>query len=320
MSPKTRYRLDGIVPILHTPFTSEENLDLVSLQRLADHVVRTGAAGLIYPAVASEVSKLSAEERRGGIEAVLTRVGGRVPVFAGVSAVSIEESCSLARHAEANGAAGILAQAPPAVAADPIGLQDFFRRLAASTGLTLMIQDLDWQGGGMSLELIQQLFEELPSFRCIKVETVLAGPKYSRILAATGGRLHVSGGWAVTQLLDGLERGVHAFMPEGSMVAIYRTIMARFASGDREGARQLFESLLPILAFSNQHIDISVQFFKRVLVAKGIFAAATVRQPILALDVVQERTAAALVDRVLSLEAGLTPNAGISPGQRGAAG
>jgi 4-hydroxy-tetrahydrodipicolinate synthase len=105
-------------------------------------------------------------------------------------------------------------------------------------------------------------------------------------------------------MLDGLERGVHAFMPEGSMVAIYRTIMARFVSGDREGARQLFESLLPILAFSNQHIDISVQFFKRVLVAKGIFGAATVRKPILALDAVQERAAAALVERVLWLEAG----------------
>jgi 4-hydroxy-tetrahydrodipicolinate synthase len=231
-------------------------------------------------------------------------------VFAGVSAADPEESFALARHAEANGAAGILAQAPQVVATDPRGLQDFFRRLATSTSLTLMIQDLDWQGGGMPLELIGQMFEELPTVRCIQVETLPAGPKYSRIMAITGGRLHVSGGWAVTQMLDGLERGVHAFMPEGSMVAIYRTIVARFASGDRAGARQLFESLLPVLAFSNQHIDISVQFFKRVLVAKGIFRADTVRKPILALDAVQERTATELVDRVLSLEASLGPGSG----------
>lgn len=179
-----------------------------------------------------------------------------------------------------------------------------------------MIQDLDWQGGGMPLELIRQLFEELPSFRCIKVETVPAGPKYSRILAATGGRLHVSGGWAVTQMLDGLERGVHAFMPEGSMVAIYRVIMARFAAGDRGGAQQLFERLLPVLTFSNQHIDVSVQFFKRVLVARGIFEFAAVREPILALDSVQEQAAAALVDRVLLLEASLRPTQGSTPGNQ----
>lgn len=310
MSGKTRYVLDGIVPILQTPFVTDGSLDVPSLQRLADHVVRAGAAGLIYPAVASEVSKLTAAERRAGLEAVLTRVGGRVPVFAGASAPSLEASLSLACHAETSGAAGILAQAPQVVAADPSGLRDFFHRLAGGTNLTLMIQDLDWQGGGMPLELIQQLFEELPTFRCVKVETVPAGPKYSRVLAVTGGCLHVSGGWAVTQMLDGLERGVHAFMPEGSMVAIYRTIMARFLSGDREGAQQLFESLLPVLAFSNQHIDISVQFFKRVLVAKGIFQADTVRKPILALDAVQERTASELVDRVLSLETSVGPGSG----------
>jgi len=246
------------------------------------------------------------EERRLGVEVVLSQIGGRVPVFAGASASRLEESLALARPAQAQGAAGILVHAPQSMARDAGRLREFFHRLAAGTGLAVMIQDLDWQGGGMPLELIRQLFEELPTFRCIKVETVPAGPKYSRILAATDGRLHVSGGWAVTQMLDGLERGVHAFMPEGSMVAIYRTIMARFASGDRDGARRLFESLLPILAFSNQHIDISVQFFKRVLVAKGIFGAATVRKPILALDEVQDRIAAPLVDRVLSLEAGLT--------------
>jgi len=313
MSQKTRFKLDGIVPILQTPFAVDGGLDLGSLRRLADHVIQAGAAGAIFPAVASEVAKLSAEERRLGLEAVLAQAGGRVPVFAGVSASHVEESLALARHGRARGATGILVQAPPSVAGDAGRLREFFHRLAAGTDLTLMIQDLDWQGGGMPLELIQQLFEELPTFRCIKVETVPAGPKYSRILAATGGRLHVSGGWAVTQMLDGLERGVHAFMPEGSMVAIYRAILARFVSGDRDGARHLFESLLPVLAFSNQHIDISVQFFKRLLVAKGIFGSATVRKPILALDEVQDRTAAELLDRVLALEASLGPGSGISP-------
>jgi len=310
MGERTRFLLDGIVPILQTPFAMDGSLDVGSLQRLADHVIHAGAAGAIYPAVASEVAKLSAPERRLGLEAVLAQAGGRVPVFAGVSAPHLEESLALARYAQSLGAAGILVQAPPSLIGDASRLREFFHRLAAGAGLPLMIQDLDWQGGGMPLELIQQLFDELPTFKCIKVETVPAGPKYSQILAATGGCLHVSGGWAVTQMLDGLERGVHAFMPEGSMVAIYRAIMARSASGDREGARQLFESLLPVLAFSNQHIDISVQFFKRVLVAKGVFGVATVRKPILALDPVQERTAAALVDRVLSLEASLGPKSG----------
>ena len=72
MKPQGRYVLDGIVPILQTPFRTDGNLDVASLERLADHVIQAGAVGAIYPAVASEVSKLSAEERRAGLEAVLT--------------------------------------------------------------------------------------------------------------------------------------------------------------------------------------------------------------------------------------------------------
>jgi 4-hydroxy-tetrahydrodipicolinate synthase len=302
---KTRYILDGIVPILQTPFTEDGTPDAASLRRLVDHVIEAGAVGAIYPAVASEVHKLAPEERRDLVEVVLDKVAGRVPVFVGVSAGSAGESLTLARHAKMRGATGILAQAPQPLAGDPDRIREYFRALAHNVDLTLMIQDLDWHGGGMDLSLICELFQILPTFRCIKVETVPAGPKYSRILSATDGRLHVSGGWAVAQMLEGLERGVHAFMPEGSMVAIYRAIMARHLAGDREGARLLFERLLPILAFVKQHIDISIQFFKRVLVAKGMFRTRVVREPILRFDEVQERIAADLVARVLDLEQSL---------------
>jgi dihydrodipicolinate synthase/N-acetylneuraminate lyase len=298
---KQRLVLDGIVPILQTPFSEDGAVDLECLGRLADDVIEAGAAGLIYPAVASEVSKLTANERRQLTEMIVAHVSNRVPVIVGVSSGTVEESIELARHAAAIGAAAMLAQAPESCN-DPDRLRRFFSALAESVKLDLMIQDLDWRGTGMGLDVICTLYETLPTFRSIKVETVAAGPKYSRILEATHGRLHVAGGWAVTQMLDGLERGVHAFMPEGSMVRIYRAIMDRYAAGDRDDARALFERLLPILAFSNQHLDVSIQFFKRVLVTKGIFRTCAVRPPIIPLDPVQERTAAALVSRVLELE------------------
>jgi 4-hydroxy-tetrahydrodipicolinate synthase len=44
---------------------------------------------------------------------------------------------------------------------------------------------------------------------------VPAGPKYSAVRSVTGGRLHLSGGWAAMQMLDGLARGLDAFIPSG---------------------------------------------------------------------------------------------------------
>jgi dihydrodipicolinate synthase/N-acetylneuraminate lyase len=136
------------------------------------------------------------------------------------------------------------------------------------------------------------------------VEVVPAGRKYSELLAATGGRLHVSGGWAVMQMIEALDRGVHAFMPT-ALHAVYVRIYRLYATGDRQGARDLFERLLPILAFANQHLDISIHFFKGLLHAHGIYATPSVRRPILPFDDAHARLAQELIARACALEAEL---------------
>jgi 4-hydroxy-tetrahydrodipicolinate synthase len=95
-------------------------------------------------------------------------------------------------------------------------------------------------------------------------------------------------------MIEGLDRGVHAFMPTG-MQKIYCEIYRRYTAGDRAGAVELFRKLLPVLAFSNQHLDISIHFFKRLLHAEGIYATPRIRQPILPFDEYHERTAAELI-------------------------
>jgi len=158
----------------------------------------------------------------------------------------------------------------------------------------LMLQDWSPDGYGLPVALIRRLFDEIDVFRCLKVEVVPAGVKYTEVLEATSGRLHVSGGWAVTQMIEGLQRGVHAFMPTG-MHEIYTAIYRRFQQGRTVEARRLFYRLLPVLAFSNQHLDISVHFFKRLLYRQGIFSTPRVRQPILPFDAVDERIADELI-------------------------
>jgi len=181
----------------------------------------------------------------------------------------------------------------------------FYTELCDSVELDLMVQDLDWTGAGMSLDLIEGLFESLPRFRFIKVETVNACPKYTRILERMNGRLHVSGGWAVMQLIESLDRGVHAFMPEASMVGVYEAIRKMHAAGQRDRACQVFDKVLPVLSFSNQYIEMSIHFFKRLLVRRGIFPTCVVRPPTCTYDAIQEKAADERIQRVFDLEASL---------------
>src|SRR5690606_21691457 len=100
--------------------------------------------------------------------------------------------------------------------------------------------------------------------------------------------------WAVSQMIEALDRGVHVFMPT-ALHAIYVRIYQSHTMGQREEARGLFEQVLPILAFSNQHLDISIHFFKRLLFAQGIYPTPAVREPILPFDEVHQQIADELV-------------------------
>jgi 4-hydroxy-tetrahydrodipicolinate synthase len=282
------YPLFGVVSVLLTPFDEDGRIDYGSFGASIDERIDAGVAGLVTPAVAGEAATLSLEERRGLARFAADRAAGRVPVLAG--AAEPED----ARAAAAAGCAGALVQ--------PDG-GDLRRRLEAfaETGIPmLMLQDLDWNGPGLPVETIRALHEAVPAFRCVKIEAAPAGPKYSVVLAATGGTLNVSGGWASTQLIEALDRGVHAFLPSAHH-RVYGEIFRRHRAGDRDGARELYERLLPVLAFCTQHVDVSIRFQKLLMVRLGLFRNATMRAPSVRFDEHHRRVAEELLDRAVEL-------------------
>ena len=206
----------------------------------------------------------------------------------------------MAEFATTVGAAGVLAKVPFSIIRDERAVTDFFRTVCEVEVPMLMIQDLEWGAPGLPIDTIVHLFEELEAFRCIKVETVPAGSKYSAVLEATGGRLNVSGGWAITQLIEALDRGIHAVMPGGLHWPLVE-IMRRYAAGDRASARELFHRLLPILSWQNQHIDVSNQFLKLLAVRQGIYETARLRSPGTPFDAHHRRIADELIDDAVVL-------------------
>jgi dihydrodipicolinate synthase/N-acetylneuraminate lyase len=299
---KELYALSGVVAIPQTPFGEDDRIDLDSFARGVADRLAAGVDGLLYPVVASEVPQLTTDERRMLSRAILDQAAGRVPVFIGASADDARTTRSLAEFAMTHGATGVLVQAPIALLRDEAATLAFFRSVCEAPIGVLMIQDLEWGGPGLQIATIRRLFEELEPFRVIKVETLPAGPKYSAILEATGGRLNVAAGWALPYLIEALDRGVHVVTPGGLHWPIAE-VVRRYRAGDRSSARALFARLLPILGWQNQHIDISNQFLKLLAVRQGIFADARLRQPNVPFDSHHRRVADELIEEALALHA-----------------
>jgi 4-hydroxy-tetrahydrodipicolinate synthase len=209
---KQLYPLRGIVTVLNTPFCNNNTIDYNALKKNVTEALRAGVAGFLVPAMASEVYKLSTEERIKLVEAVLEITDDSVPVFAGAGDADMGRSRKLLKEYINLGCRHVLLQIPYSSQEQ---FRNHFMRLAELEPEVIMLQDWDSTGYGLPDELILDLFETVKAFRCLKVEIVPAGIKYSRILKLTDGRLNVSGGWAVSQMIEGLKRGVHAFMPTG---------------------------------------------------------------------------------------------------------
>lgn len=292
------FPLKGIVTVLNTPFTKGDTIDHAALKINVEEALSAGVAGILVPAMAAEVYRLSHSERLEMLTTVLETVGDKIPVIGGAGEQDLSKSKELLQAYMDIGCKNVLFQIP---FIEEQQFRKHFMELADLDPQMIMLQDWDATGYGLSDELIVDLFHKVTAFQCLKIETIPAGPKYSRILELTQGKLNVSGGWAVTQMMEGLQRGVHAFMPTG-MHFIYTAIYRMFAEGRIEEAEALFGKIIPVLAFSNQHLDISIHFFKRLLYKQGIYNTPNVRNPILPFDAVHKKLADKHIDTIICLE------------------
>jgi 4-hydroxy-tetrahydrodipicolinate synthase len=293
----------GIVPVVQTPFLPDSSLDLSSLRRLVSATLDAGASGFLVPAVASEVASLSPAERLTLLAEVLSTTQNRVPILAGCSSDDPAQCVQLALDARRLGASAYLVAVPQSCYHQPETTLPFFESIASRVDLPLVIQDLEWSGPGLPLDSIIQLAARLPTLAGIKIETVPSGPKYTAVRNALGPSFFISGGWAVPQMIEALDRGVDAMIPECSMVAVYARVFSLHRSGRRDDATALFRRLLPVLAFSNQDLRTSIAFFKRLLVRKGVFASDSLRGEAFAWDAYNTPIAEELIRLYFDLEA-----------------
>jgi 4-hydroxy-tetrahydrodipicolinate synthase len=103
-------------------------------------------------------------------------------------------------------------------------------------------------------------------------------------------------------MIEAMDRGVDGLIPEASMVRVYNAIWRLHEEGWRREAVEVFRRFVPILTFSNQEIHLSIAFFKKLLVRKGIFKGERMRAGPFKWDAYNLRIADELIDYYLNLE------------------
>jgi len=159
-------KLRGVMQSPVTPLKDDFSPDLATFERLLDFHVRTSGTAISWPHHKGESLNLTIAERKLFAEAAVKSVAGRVGVSIHVSALSVEDSLDLARHAQKIGADAIIAITPYFWNPTKEAIYDHFRRLGTSIDLPLIAYNSPSYLSGIEFdgELIERLIERLPNF------------------------------------------------------------------------------------------------------------------------------------------------------------
>lgn len=160
----------GVMQSPVTPLKDDFSLDLPTFERLLDFHVRTGATAISWPHHKAESLNLTIPERKLFAEAAVKTVAGRIPVTIHVSALAVEDTMMLARHAQDIGADGILAITPYVWNPTAEAIHDYFVQLCTSIDIPVLSYNSPSYLAGVEItgELMARLIERLPNFVGVK--------------------------------------------------------------------------------------------------------------------------------------------------------
>jgi 4-hydroxy-tetrahydrodipicolinate synthase len=163
-------KLRGAMQSPVTPLQDDFSPDLPTFERLLDFHVRSGSPAISWPHHKGESLNLTIAERKRFAEAAVKVVAGRVPVTIHVSALAVEDTLELARHAQQIGADGILAITPYFWSPTLESIRDYFVRLCTSIDLPVISYNSPSYLAGVEItgDLMARLIERLPNFVGVK--------------------------------------------------------------------------------------------------------------------------------------------------------
>ena len=262
-------RINGVFPVLPTPFAPDGAPDVAAFLRLADFAIEAGVDGVVFPGMASEVETMSGAERGALVAALGAHLGGRVPFIVGASHADPAESAARAREGQAAGAVAAMIMAPPQCGQDIAKHVAFYAAVAeAAPGIAIMLQNAPApNGAGLSPEAVAAVTAQVPAIRTVKEETLPCGQHVTRILAAATTLDGVMGGAGARFILDELARGACGTMPALELADAHVALWRAWQRGDRAEARRIYTLTLPLLAFQ---MTFRVRATKEVLKRRGL--------------------------------------------------
>jgi len=233
---------------LVTPFARDGKVDEAALERLVEFHVANGTDGIVPCGTTGESATLDYEEHDRAIAVCVRASRKRIPVIAGTGSNSTQEAIVMSRHAEKNGADGLLLVAPYYNRPTQQGLYLHFKAVAESVGLPIVLYNIASRTGvNIEPETTARLVKDCKNIVGMK-EASGSLDQMARTKFLCGEKLTLLSGD------DSLTLPLLAIGGEGVISVVaniipkdVKAMVTAFAQGDLKEARRLHYKMLPLV-------------------------------------------------------------------------
>jgi N-acetylneuraminate lyase len=149
----------GVYPALVTPLTGREKLNVRALEKLLEYEMKQGAEGFYIGGATGEGLLLDIPERKKLCEKSIEFIGENKTKIVHITDMNFRNTIKLAKHAEACGADAISSIAPIYFKYDENEIYEYYKAIAKSVDIPLIIYYTAAAGVNISLDLFERLFE-----------------------------------------------------------------------------------------------------------------------------------------------------------------
>jgi dihydrodipicolinate synthase/N-acetylneuraminate lyase len=272
--------LQGVLPVLSTPFNAKDEIDREILEREIEWVLGLGADG-VATGMVSEILRLSPDERMNLHEIVAERtkkLGGIIVLSAGGD--TTRQAIEYAKHAQGCQADAVMVNPPLSTTLNDEQTLGHYCSILDATEIPLIVQDASgYVGRPLSMDVQVRLLKDYGKRIYFKPEAVPIAPRLSLFLEATDGKARVLEGSGGGALVDTFQRGIVGTMPGADTTWILVALWRALKASDWDSINMISGPLASLLDLEHS-LDAYLAVEKYLLVKQGIFTNEFVREPV----------------------------------------
>jgi len=262
MSP-TDQSFHGIYAILYAFFTADGGLDREAMRKQTEACIASGAHGMAALGLATEVHKLTPEERLDVMRWLVEDTAGRTPVSITVYGNQPVEQIAFVEQAAKLGVDWVILQPPRDRTVSEDKLLDFFTAVMDQSPLPCAIQNAPaFLPNALSDNGLVTLADRCLNFTLLKGEG--SALDIHGAIEATKGRLDVFNGRGGLELTDNLRAGCKGMIIAPELVDAQVQVYEALQHGDEAKAERIYAEILPLVTFLMQSVEQFLCYGKRV--------------------------------------------------------